>query len=468
MHRPAPRLILIAALAAVVAGCGSSSGGGATQPAHTPARPPAQPPKAAAGLTDVGSGLRGRGDLAASVWTTGLPHVSDLVTGPGDQVFATVAGTGSDGVYLVPRAGAPRPLIRGLTRPQGLAWVGSRLVVSSKGRVDAYTGFNGHGFGGHTNVLRGLPSGLGENGNVAAGPAGRLYMATASGNVLTFGADGRDPRTYARGVQGNATLKFDPIIPVPFAAVSGPGGDQLRLIRPGEDSVIADLDQGATVDGLALVHGEWGSAYTLSAMVSERTPGKVMRVALTPAGDGFTARESVLLTGLGGAGPMVVRDGRLLLADYGTGTIYDIAPKTAAPSTGGRASGSGPAATPVAPAPVKATPKKKKAAPKPAKKKQAAPAVGHVLAVAADPSALKFTTTSLTTTAGTVRLTFDNPSLIPHNVTIAQGTKKIGATPTFTKGKKSVILHLKPGTYTFYCSVPGHEQAGMKGTLTVK
>jgi len=33
---------------------------------------------------------------------------------------------------------------------------------------------------------------------------------------------------------------------------------------------------------------------------------------------------------------------------------------------------------------------------------------------------------------------------------------------------KAVTLTLKPGTYTFYCSVDGHEAAGMKGTLTIK
>ena len=39
---------------------------------------------------------------------------------------------------------------------------------------------------------------------------------------------------------------------------------------------------------------------------------------------------------------------------------------------------------------------------------------------------------------------------------------------TFDGGTKSFSATLKAGTYTYYCSVPGHRQAGMQGTLTVK
>jgi len=91
------------------------------------------------------------------------------------------------------------------------------------------------------------------------------------------------------------------------------------------------------------------------------------------------------------------------------------------------------------------------------------------LSLAADPSGnLKFDKSSLSAKAGTVTITMDNPSSLPHGVAIkgngANATGKI-----VNKGGKSVVtVKLKPGTYEFYCPVPGHEQAGMKGTLTVQ
>jgi uncharacterized cupredoxin-like copper-binding protein len=86
----------------------------------------------------------------------------------------------------------------------------------------------------------------------------------------------------------------------------------------------------------------------------------------------------------------------------------------------------------------------------------------------ADPEGqLRFTTGNLPAKAGTVTVSFANASPLPHNMTIAQGTKVLGATPTFQGGVKTLTLNLKPGTYTFYCSVPGHRAAGMEGKLTV-
>ena len=90
------------------------------------------------------------------------------------------------------------------------------------------------------------------------------------------------------------------------------------------------------------------------------------------------------------------------------------------------------------------------------------------LQVAADPSGqLKFEQSTLQAKAGQVQIVFDNPSPIDHDVTIAQGSKKLGGTKTVAEGKITATVALKPGTYTFYCSVDGHRQAGMEGKLTV-
>jgi plastocyanin len=92
------------------------------------------------------------------------------------------------------------------------------------------------------------------------------------------------------------------------------------------------------------------------------------------------------------------------------------------------------------------------------------------LALAADPTgALKFTASSLSAKAGKVTIQFTNKSPLPHNLTIQRGTSGtiVGATPTFNGGTKTLTVNLRPGTYTFFCSLPGHRQAGMQGTLTV-
>jgi plastocyanin len=108
-------------------------------------------------------------------------------------------------------------------------------------------------------------------------------------------------------------------------------------------------------------------------------------------------------------------------------------------------------------------------------KKAPAPAApttsgGGTLAVAVDTGgSLKFNVTSLSTKAGKVTIQFTNKSPLAHNLTIQQGTSgaTVGATPTFSGATKPLTVSLKSGTYTFFCSVPGHRQAGMQGTLTV-
>jgi plastocyanin len=92
------------------------------------------------------------------------------------------------------------------------------------------------------------------------------------------------------------------------------------------------------------------------------------------------------------------------------------------------------------------------------------------LDIEADPSGnLAFTSDSATAKAGNVTIDFTNSSPVPHDVKIEdESGEEIGGTETVAEGSESAEVELKPGTYTFYCSVPGHRQAGMEGTLTVK
>ena len=88
----------------------------------------------------------------------------------------------------------------------------------------------------------------------------------------------------------------------------------------------------------------------------------------------------------------------------------------------------------------------------------------------ADPEgALAYTTTEAETKAGKVEIEFNNPQSLTHDVAIEDtGGEVVGQTELIDSGSDSTVVDLKPGTYTFFCSVPGHREAGMEGTLTVK
>ena len=91
--------------------------------------------------------------------------------------------------------------------------------------------------------------------------------------------------------------------------------------------------------------------------------------------------------------------------------------------------------------------------------------------LSADPTgALKFDKATLTATAGTVTVMMKNPSTsgVPHGIAVeGNGVDQDGETVQ-PGGTSTDTLTLKPGTYSFYCPVPGHEEAGMKGMLIVK
>jgi len=91
------------------------------------------------------------------------------------------------------------------------------------------------------------------------------------------------------------------------------------------------------------------------------------------------------------------------------------------------------------------------------------------LDIASPSSGLAYDSDSAETKAGKVTLNYTNPQPIAHDVAIENsGGEIVGKTELVTEGSDSTELDVKADEYTFYCTVPGHREAGMEGTLTVK
>jgi uncharacterized cupredoxin-like copper-binding protein len=80
---------------------------------------------------------------------------------------------------------------------------------------------------------------------------------------------------------------------------------------------------------------------------------------------------------------------------------------------------------------------------------------------------IKFVPKDIEIAAGTdVSLTIRNTGFIPHDFHMDSPLTDSG---TIDSGSEiTITLNLAPGDYGFYCTVPGHKQAGMRGTIHVK
>lgn len=98
-------------------------------------------------------------------------------------------------------------------------------------------------------------------------------------------------------------------------------------------------------------------------------------------------------------------------------------------------------------------------------------AKGGTLKIDADPTgALAFVTSKASAKPGSLMFVSVNKASIPHNIALKDsGGKLIKEGPDVTGGGSSKFsASVKSGKYQFVCTVPGHEEGGMKGDLTVK
>ena len=96
---------------------------------------------------------------------------------------------------------------------------------------------------------------------------------------------------------------------------------------------------------------------------------------------------------------------------------------------------------------------------------------GQTLKVEADPNGqLAYVPSKLTAKPGNVTIDFTNPQGLSHDIAVESSSgKTLGKSELVQEGSTTLSLsNLKAGIYHYYCTVPGHREAGMEGTLTVK
>jgi plastocyanin len=98
-----------------------------------------------------------------------------------------------------------------------------------------------------------------------------------------------------------------------------------------------------------------------------------------------------------------------------------------------------------------------------------AKAKGGTLDIPADPSgATAYTFADAEAPAGPLTINSVNDSSTDHDIAIEGSGVNDKGQVVKDGGTSTIKADLRPGKYTFYCSVDAHRAAGMEGTLTVK
>jgi glucose/arabinose dehydrogenase len=300
----------------------------------------------------------------ASLYARGLAHPTALAFGPDGRLYVT-EDTGA--VVSVARgARRPRPFLRGLPTPLGLAWQGHTLFVSVAGGIRSVRLRGGRATESRT-IVRGLPFRRHQQDNVVVGRDGRLYLGSGStcdacrerdrrsAAILSFRLDGSDARVVAHGLRNPYGLAVQPRTARLFASVNGQddlGGSEpaetVVVVRRGADygwprcrpsrrllrlvgscrgvtRPVAYLEPHSSADGIVfwrrdLYVAEWGE------YGSRRHGRKVVRVRFDRRGRPLTCVATTFATGFDHPLALAVDPPEgLLVADWGTGRIYRIA-----------------------------------------------------------------------------------------------------------------------------------------------
>jgi glucose/arabinose dehydrogenase len=303
----------------------------------------------------------------AERYATGLKRPTAMALGPDGRLY--VAQEAGQIVVVGVGSAKPRVLARGFDEPLGLAWSGTRLFVSSRGRLDSLN-MVGKSLQARRTLVKGLPNGRHQQDNVVVGPDGRLYLGSGStcdvckeknprsATILSVLPSGRDLRIVARGLRNPYGLAFQPGTGRLYATVNG--RDDLGELEPAEMLVevaqgrnfgwpscwpswarkrlagsgcahvtppVAYLEPRSGAGGVTFARDGRAAYVALWGQYFGRKHGRTV-VRLTFDAAGRVVRQQVFARGFDHPlAVLVARDDALLVSDWGTGRIYRIARK---------------------------------------------------------------------------------------------------------------------------------------------